>query len=181
MRIFIFAIQLFWILPQCLAQDTIFYNTSGQIKSISSTDKHNKLTGQLRTYWPNGTLKRDDFFKKGRLVRGNCFNEKGEEIAHFDYYIHPQFPGGDKALYKYLKKEIRNQHCTGAGHFVTIGYLINTNGSVSDEHILAGICDEMDNEALRVVKKMPVWTPAYLDGEPVAKEIVSEIARSFFK
>jgi len=237
MRIRLLLFQFFWIVLECIAQDTIYYDIDGkkvaeiqlsdhfeivtnmlnkedqirktfyssnlkirsveisvrkekkytswyqdgQIKSETSYDKHKRLTGNFRTFWPDGSVKRDDYYKKSKLLHGKCYNEKGEEITHFDYYIHPQFPGGDNSQYEYLKKEIRKQQCEGTGRFIKISYWVNKDGTVSDAIILRSICEEIDNEVLRITLMMPQWTPAYLDGEPVAKEVMMQISRGFFK
>ncbi len=52
-----------------------------------------------------------------------------------------------------------------------IRVVIEKDGSLSNFKLLRGFCKEFDDEALRVVRLMPKWTPAKKDGEFV---------RSFF-
>lgn len=51
---------------------------------------------------------------------------------------------------------------------VTVQFTINTDGSLSDIHILRGVNELLDNEVLRVISQSPAWTPGYVDGKPVA-------------
>ncbi len=46
-------------------------------------------------------------------------------------------------------------------------FIINKDGSVVDIVILRGVNDELNNEALRVIKAMPKWIPAEKDNKKV--------------
>ena len=53
-------------------------------------------------------------------------------------------------------------HMLGAAQFV-----VEKNGSVTDVKVLRGIGGGCDEEAIRVVKNMPKWTPGKQRGKPV--------------
>ena len=74
----------------------------------------------------------------------------------------PEYPGGDPALYKYLKNEVHYPDIDITARRegrVTVGFIIRSDGSVSDVRILQGVSPTMDAEALRVVRKMIKWKP----------------------
>lgn len=79
----------------------------------------------------------------------------------------PEFPGGYAALQKYLKDNIRYPQLameSGISGKVLLSFFVDVDGSISDIRIdkkLWGGCDE---EAVRVVAKMPKWKPYKLDG-----------------
>ena len=50
---------------------------------------------------------------------------------------------------------------------VIVGFVINSDGSVSDAEILRGIGGGADEEALRVVQNSPNWSPAQQKGQVV--------------
>ena len=85
----------------------------------------------------------------------------------------PEFPGGMEAMMKYLSENIKypedaiekNQ----AGR-VFVSFVVGTDGSINEATILRGVCESIDNEALRVVNAMPRWTPGKVKGEPVKVE-----------
>ena len=73
----------------------------------------------------------------------------------------PEFPGGEDALMDYLTNNIRYPQKAadkGISGRVYISFVIDTNGNVVQEKVLRGI-DELNEEALRVVKSMPQWKP----------------------
>lgn len=46
-------------------------------------------------------------------------------------------------------------------------FVVDKEGAVTDVIVLRGICDDIRKECLRVVKKMPKWTPGMVNDEPV--------------
>jgi protein TonB len=82
----------------------------------------------------------------------------------------PEFPGGEAAMRKYIGKNIRYPNLARENKVegtVYIQFVINQNGEISDTKILRGIGAGCDEEALRVIKKMPAWAPGKQRGKPV--------------
>ena len=50
---------------------------------------------------------------------------------------------------------------------VIVAFIVNTDGTVSDFELLKGIGGGCDEEAIRIVKKSPKWTPGMQDGKAV--------------
>jgi len=130
----------------------------------------NKTHGQLLTYWKNGTLKRMDFYKEGKFIDGQCFNEQGDTIPYFKYIKLPQFPGGEKSMIKFLADHIkypqmpRKQGIEGQSVYK---FAVSPEGKVVRIELIKSLHPLMDKEALRVIRLMPNWEPGLLDGEPV--------------
>jgi len=83
----------------------------------------------------------------------------------------PSFPGGDAARKKYLARNLRYPAQAaeeGIQGTVYVSFVVKPNGSLSDIKIIKGIGGGCDQEALRVVKKMPAWNPGYQNGRKVA-------------
>lgn len=80
----------------------------------------------------------------------------------------PEPPGGD--LQSYFAKNIRypqkaiNAEIEGK---VFVTFVVTSDGSVDDVKLLKGIGYGCDEEALRVVKSMPSWTPGKNGGRAV--------------
>lgn len=90
------------------------------------------------------------------------------EIAQFDAV----FPGGIKALNEFLTKNLRYPERAlevGLQGKVVLRFVVEKNGSVQNVEVIKGVpnCKDFDNEAIRVIKKMPKWTPAYHNGKYV--------------
>jgi TonB family protein len=82
----------------------------------------------------------------------------------------PRFPGGDEARIHFLQanlrypKEARDKGIQGT---VFVSFIVETDGSLSNVRILRGIGGGCDEEAVRVVKDMPTWTPGRQRGQNV--------------
>ena len=91
----------------------------------------------------------------------------------------PEFPGGEADMMKYLKKNIRYpgqalaENITGT---VYLSFIINTEGKVSQVKILKGIGGGCEEEAVRVVKSMPVWEPGKQNGNPVNVQLTLPVS-----
>ncbi|NNC86252.1 MAG: energy transducer TonB [Bacteroidia bacterium] len=82
----------------------------------------------------------------------------------------PSFKGGDAALVKYMQSNIvypamaRENNISGK---VYVEFVVNPDGRVTNAKILKGVGGGCDEEALRVVNKMPKWNPGKQRGKPV--------------
>lgn len=97
------------------------------------------------------------------------FDDDAEYISPSSYDTPPRFVGDDIALQQYLKRnlnfeEINKYQMTGT---VVILFNVDKNGFVRRPTIVSPLFPPIDNEILRVIRKMPRWIPAQKDGEPV--------------
>ena len=93
----------------------------------------------------------------------------------------PQFPGGDQAMFEYLGKNIKYPEEAKEKNIegrVFISFVVEKDGSVTNVEVKRSIGGGCDEEAVRVVKAMPNWTPGIQDGKPVR---VSYMLPIFFK
>ena len=82
----------------------------------------------------------------------------------------PEFPGGQSALFMYLQKNIVYPSAAseaGIQGKVYIRFVVDVDGSITQVEVLRGVEKSLDDEALRVVKKMPNWKPGTQGGKPV--------------
>lgn len=83
----------------------------------------------------------------------------------------PEFPGGVNALMSYLKENIRypeEAKLAGIKGRVTVQFVVNADGSLTNILKLRGVDPSLDAEALRLIASMPTWKPGMQDGQPVA-------------
>ena len=135
---------------------------------------HGKKNGAYKTYWENGVLKRFDTFKNGKLIKGNCYNDKGEEVKYYNFYIDPKFPGGDEGLAIYLSQNLKypkNSRTSSSVGKVIVSCNIDEEGSIVNATIVKGVNNILNEEALRVILKMPNWEPALRNGNAISSEI----------
>lgn len=84
--------------------------------------------------------------------------------------VYPRYPGGDEARLYFLRKNVRYPEAAIKGAVqgvVMVVFIIEKDGSISHVEVSKGIGGGCDEEALRVVKKMPKWEPAKRSGQPV--------------
>ena len=79
--------------------------------------------------------------------------------------IGPQFPGGQKALLRFIKSNIH--YVKGVeGKKVFIRFIVEADGSLRDLEIARGLNKEADKEALRILRISPKWQPGVQNGRP---------------
>jgi TonB family protein len=84
----------------------------------------------------------------------------------------PDFPGGTKALYRFLAENIKYptmESENGIQGTVYIGFEVFPDGFLDNLKVLKSVKGGpgLEKEALRVIKKMPPWVPAIVEGKPV--------------
>ncbi|SHN17628.1 energy transducer TonB [Mucilaginibacter sp. OK098] len=82
----------------------------------------------------------------------------------------PVFPGGMDAFIRYLGKNIRYPAVArenGTQGKVIVSFVCERDGSLTDIHVTRGIGDGCDEEAARVIKASPKWSPGIQNGRPV--------------
>ena len=141
--------------------------------------KNGKHEGKLSVYWYNGNTKRIDYYKKDTLVTGMCFGPDGREISYSKYETYPEFPGGRGKLKEYLKKNVKYPKKalgTQIEGSVSVSFIINVNGKLSNIEITKSLGVEFDQETYRLIKEMPSWIPGYKEGEVQSYEYVLTFA-----
>ncbi|MES2265769.1 MAG: energy transducer TonB [Bacteroidota bacterium] len=77
----------------------------------------------------------------------------------------PSFAGGEKQLTKYLR---RNQRTLSETHGrVVVTFIVEKDGSLSEAKVIRSVSEAADEEALRIIKKMPKWNPGIQNNNPV--------------
>lgn len=79
------------------------------------------------------------------------------------------FPGGMPKLMEFLKKELQYPPVAIENNIqgrVMVSFVVNKDGSIEQVAVARGVDPILDQEAVRVVKKMPKWTPAEQRGKP---------------
>ena len=81
-----------------------------------------------------------------------------------------EFPGGTSALMTWLGKNIAYPEAAqqnGISGRVIVKFIVEKDGSISGVSVVKGVDKDLDNEAIRVVKKMPKWQPGKNGGKAV--------------
>ncbi len=85
----------------------------------------------------------------------------------------PKFPGGEAAMFKYIGDNVKYPKAAqkaGTAGIVYVYFIVDKNGNVTNAEVKRGVKDgeELNDEALRVIKEMPKWEPGYQNAKPVS-------------
>lgn len=128
------------------------------------------LNGYHKTYWENGSLKRNDLYEKGNFISGVCYGSNGSDTTWFPYQINASFPGGPDSLHSFIARNLKYPPFAiplGIAGTVNIRFVVRKDGSLDGIRLVNAVSPLLDQEALRVVKLMPTWTPGIIDGRTV--------------
>ena len=87
--------------------------------------------------------------------------------------VMPVFPGGQEKMYKYIYTVMKypaEARQKGVSGIVSVEFMVDEKGVLSDFLVLKGIGSGCDEEAVRVISSMNTahrWTPAKTYGQPV--------------
>lgn len=82
----------------------------------------------------------------------------------------PEFPDGEAALFRYLSQNIKYPAIArenGIKGKVILSFVVSKSGAIEDVQVIRGIGGGCDQEAVRVVKGMPKWSPGRMNGKAV--------------
>jgi len=143
-------IKVGFALPALLAVLFIFTAGSMNYLAAQETQKEPVVTGEMKAVTQTASQE-DPVFEMVKEM--------------------PEFPGGFDALVNYLVANIKypdEAKKNGITGRVFVQFIVEKDGSVTNAKVLKGIGAGCDEEALRVVKAMPKWSPGKNDkGETV--------------
>ena len=82
----------------------------------------------------------------------------------------PAFPGGMAKFYAYVGKSVKYPPMAAENNVqgkVILSFVVEKNGEITDIHVDRKLGSGTDEEAVRVLKASPRWTPGIQNGKPV--------------
>ena len=112
------------------------------------------------------------------VIEDNAVVKEDENQIFVFVEEYPEFPNGEENLYKYLGSNIKYPHDAlenGIQGTVVVKFVVEKDGSISNVKAVRKIGGGCDEEAVRVVKRMPRWKPGKQSGKPVRTEFTLPI------
>ncbi len=105
--------------------------------------------------------------ESGATAKGGGAGEIVEQL--------PSFPGGLERMNEYIRINTvypeAERDLNRQGN-VIIAFIVHADGELSGFEVARSVSKALDQEALRVVKSFPPWTPAMQHGQPVDNVLV---------
>lgn len=82
----------------------------------------------------------------------------------------PVFPGGEVALMKWLSNNIQYPPAAMENNVqgrVVVQFVVTKTGAIGEVKVVRSVDRDLDNEAIRVCKKLPKFTPGRMNGQAV--------------
>jgi periplasmic protein TonB len=82
----------------------------------------------------------------------------------------PQFPGGEREMLRFIKNNLRYPLSAQENNVqgtVILNFVVDREGKIVNIKVVKAIGFGCDEEAVRVMEKMPNWTPGKQRGQPV--------------
>lgn len=149
---------------------------SDNVYSYVDDKKRTKYEYEKKAYGIWGILPGVDetFLYFGIDIREYSDNLKDFQKRNPDYIYRcsdelPTFPNGTMAYRKFLKKKIKRSLFVKDENndWVVIEAVIEKDGSITNPIVVEGIDQLHDEDAINIVRQMPQWIPAQLNGSPI--------------
>lgn len=90
-----------------------------------------------------------------------CTSPVSVDVYEYDCVdVHPQFPGGDCAMMRFINNERRypsQAYREGIEGRVLCSFIVKEDGSLSHISVIRGVEKTLDREAVRIISNMPKW------------------------
>ncbi|HEY3406010.1 MAG TPA: TonB family protein [Ohtaekwangia sp.] len=137
-----------------------------------------KVKGGLRdslwTGYSGDVLLFNEHYTQGALVRGERFY-KDHKQEYFSFDTKAEYRSGPTGMYAFINRNLKYPSNTGKPNVqgsVFVQFVVERDGTLTEFQVVQGVDPALDNEALRVLKMMPPWTPALQRGEAVRTKFI---------
>ena len=158
---------LYFILLSCLVLCCTNKSSKNEVANLDSVQTARLVVKSIDV--PNEETTHA-YYDTARVPIKYLSEENKETDIYLVVEVMPEFPNGLKALFDFIYDNLKYPSDAiekGIQGRVTVGVVIDENGSVTQPKILKSISSSLDKEALRIVSIMPKWKPGTQDGVPV--------------
>jgi protein TonB len=94
----------------------------------------------------------------------------GTDTSEVVIEAYPEYPGGKQALAAYLSQNVKYPKTAKKDKVsgnVLVNFVVTTQGTIDSVTVAQSVREDLDAEAMRVIRNMPAWKPATQNGKPV--------------
>lgn len=152
------------------SNETLQGDIVAPIEQIETTDSIEE-EGEVPMIEDSVAIKKGEIDDAEYPVVGEIIDpEQGDKIYEAIVDVRPTFPGGDEKLMEWISQHIQYPQNAYDSHIqgrVIVQFLVKEDGTVGDTKIVRSVFPSLNEEALRVVRTLPKFNPAILDGKAV--------------
>lgn len=160
--------------PQLATQlmtELLLTDTPKEDNEIKANEEIQKDNSVMSTFTQAGS---DDINlikeHKEEVVQEKPREEKKKEEVFTHVEQMPKFPGGDAELYKFINNNLNYPAMAIENNVqgrVVVQFVVTKDGSIGNVKVVRSVDRDLDNEAIRVCKKLPKFIPGKQNGQPV--------------
>ncbi|HET6228104.1 MAG TPA: TonB family protein [Bacteroidia bacterium] len=161
--------------------------------SIKENYENGLLNGSAKYYRKNGKLETEGLYKDGyKTGYWKLYDENGSEInVNYDAsyksvkiveltgcyageednaFVQPEFQGGENERVNFIVKNIvypQEAVAKKVQGTVYVNFIITQTGELESFKIIKSVNKQLDEEVIKLLKKMPRWNPGLNQGVPV--------------
>ena len=151
---------------ECLTTDTVFVDQQGEKAKPAVASAYQVVAkGKCIDY------KEVKEFEKESRKETRSYQILKKDTVYSFATTNALFPGGDEALVAYLKSSLRYPESAKrrkVQRTVYMKFVVRSDGRITNIRSIRSIDPELANEAMRVIKEMPKWTPGTYKNTPVS-------------
>lgn len=133
---------------------------------LTNYDDYEQLVDRNNIKWVWYAVNENDHQdKKEESIENPCEGEVFNTAEQM-----PEFSGGQSQLMNFISKNLKypeEAEANGIQGRVTVEFIVNKDGSISDAKVPRSLDLALDEEAIRIVQSMPNWKPGKQHGKPV--------------
>src|SRR5690606_2328460 len=128
--------------------------------------------GQRKEFYAQDKETYIEEFENGKFLKGQYIDNTGKKTDYNKEEIFPEFKEGIEGFYKFLSSNLkyppnmRKQRIEGR---VILRFIVEKNGDINRCEVIKGIPggEELEDEAIRVIRMSPKWSPGIQRGKVV--------------
>ena len=150
-----------FVLPVAFAAVTVISCTSPKEKKVENKDVAESVQQDTPTSIDETHVVTYASTPKEEEEQGEIYQVAEEQ---------PMYPGGMQELMKFIQTNIKypkEAQERGIQGRVIVQFVVNKDGSISEETVVKSVDPQLDAEAIRILRNMPNWEPGKQKGGPV--------------
>lgn len=92
---------------------------------------------------------------------------KADTVTYEKAEVKPEFLGGYNEFIKFIAENYKAPDVEGLSGVVKVTFVIEVNGRVTNIKVVQDLGSGAGEEAIRVLKACPIWSPGEIEGERV--------------